>query len=298
MSTALVLAIFGATTVEALPAFTAIRDRCRAAFPDSAVSFACTSDAVRTVWRHRAADPEYRRLHPQIPAEFFSLPGVLAAAGQARDLGQRRLVIQPVHVAPAEEYHDLLACVRGLASIDAVNSRRAPFQALALGRPLLGCDQGQRSYADDILAVAEALTADAELARREKAVLLYAGHGNPLFPVGGLYLEFAARMRALHPDVLTEIACLEGFPSLSDAMAKLAAHEGRRVIIRPLLVAAGTHARRDLAGDGPASWRSRLVQAGWHVIPVLTGLGELAAIADIFVRHAADAAVDAGFSLR
>ena len=297
MSTALILAIFGATTVEALPAFTAIGDRCRAAFPDCAIRFACTSDAIRLVWQRRAADPEYRRLHPQIPAEFFSLPGVLAAAGQARDQGQRQLVIQPVHVTPAEEYHDLLACVRGLASIGAVNPRRAPFQALALGRPLLGGGI-HHPYPDDITSVVEALAGDAELAQREKAVLLYAGHGNPFFPVEGLYLEFAAQMRTLYPDVVTEIACLEGFPSLSDAMARLTAHEGRRIIIRPLLVAAGTHARRDLAGNGPASWRHRLVQAGWQVIPVLTGLGELAAIADIFVRHAADAAVDAGFSLR
>jgi len=109
-------------------------------------------------------------------------------------------------------------------------------------------------------------------------------------------------MRALYPDVITEVACLEGSPNLSDAMAKLAASgiasKTPRIIIRPLLVAAGTHARRDLAGDGPASWRSRLIQAGWQVRPVLTGLGEVAAIADIFARHAADAALDAGFNLR
>jgi sirohydrochlorin cobaltochelatase len=300
MSTALILAIFGATTVKALPAFTAIRDRCRAAFPESEIYFACTSDAVRAVWRRRAADPEYRRLHPQIPADFFSLPGVLAAASQARDLGHRRLVIQPVQVTPAEEYHDLLACVHGLASIGAVNPRRVPFHALALGRPLLGGGGIHHSYHDDIVTVAEALAADAELARREKAVLLYAGHGSPLFPVGGLYLEFAARMRALYPDVVTEMACLEGFPNLNDTMANLAAvtaGKTRRIIIRPLLVAAGTHARRDLAGDSPASWRHRLVQAGWQVAPVMTGLGEVAAIAGIFARHAADAAQGAGFSL-
>jgi len=296
MSTALVLAIFGTTMVEALPAFTTIRDRCRVAFPDSAIRFACTSDTIRAIWQRRAADPEFRRRHPHIPAEFFSLPGVLAAAGQARDMGHRHLVIQPVHIAPAEEYHDLLACVRGLASIDAVKPSRAPFQALALGRPLLGGGI-HPPYGDDILAVAEALAADAELARREKAVLLYAGHGNPLFPVGDLYLEFAARMRVLYPDVISEVACLEGLPSLSDAMAKLATCKERRIIIRPLLVAAGAHTWRDLAGDGPASWRHRLLQAGWQVTPVMTGLGEVAAIADIFAQHAADAAQGAGFSL-
>jgi sirohydrochlorin cobaltochelatase len=299
MPTSLVLAIFGTTVPDALPGLIAIRDHCRAVFPDTETHFACTSDTIRAIWQQRAADPNYRRRYPDVPEEIFSLRGVLATIGHLQDMGQRRIVIQPVSIAPAEEYHDLLSCVRGLASMRAAQPQRAPFEALALGRPLFGGGhQTGRPYADDILTVVQALAGDAELARREKAVLLYAGHGSSLFPVGGLYLEFAARMRQLYPDVVTEIACLEGFPTLTDVMAKLSASgAGGRIIIRPLLVAAGMHTRQHLAGDDPASWRSRLVQAGWQVLPVLTGLGEMAAIAEIFAQHAADTAVDAGFSL-
>ena len=296
MPTSLVLAIFGTTVPDALPGLIAIRNQCRAAFPHSETHFACTSDTIRAIWRQRAADPDYRRLHPDVPEEIFSLRGVLATVGHLQDMGHRKIVIQPAAIAPAEEYHDLLSCIRGLSSMRAAQPQRAPFAALALGRPLLG-GQGRRPYADDILAVAQALAGDAELARREKAMLLYAGHGSALFPVGGLYLEFAARMRQLYPDVVTEIACLESFPNLSDVMEKLSASDMRRIIIRPLLVAAGMHTRQHLAGDEPSSWRSRFVQAGWRVMPVLTGLGEVAAIAQIFARHAADAAQDAGLGL-
>ena len=300
MPTSLVLAIFGTTVPDALPGLIAIRNHCRVVFLHTETHFACTSNTIRAVWRQRAADPDYRRSHPDVPAEIFSLRGVLATVGHLQDMGHRQIVIQPACIAPAEEYHDLLSCVRGLASMRAAQPQRAPFEALALGRPLLG-GQGQRSYADDILTVARALAGDAELAQREKAMLLYAGHGSSLFPVGGLYLEFAARMRQLYPDVATEVACLEGFPTLTDVMAKLSASgiasETRRIIIRPLLVAAGMHTRQHLAGDEPSSWRNRLVQAGWQVMPVLTGLGEVTAIAEIFTQHAADAARDAGLSL-
>jgi sirohydrochlorin cobaltochelatase len=279
-----------------LPGLIAIRDQCRAAFPDTETYFACTSDTIRAIWRQRAVDPDYRRRHLDVPEEIFSLRGVLATIGHLQDMGRRRIVIQPASIAPAEEYHDLLSCVRGLASMRAAQPRRAPFEILALGRPLFGGGQAGWPYADDILAVARALSSDAELARREQAVLLYAGHGSSLFPVSGLYLEFAARMRELYPDVVTEIACLEGFPALTDVMAKVSVSgAGGRIIIRPLLVAAGMHTQRHLAGDD--SWRSRLVQAGWQVMPVLTGLGEMAAIAQIFVQHAVDAARDVGFSL-
>jgi sirohydrochlorin cobaltochelatase len=75
-------------------------------------------------------------------------------------------------------------------------------------------------------------------------------------------------------------------------------HATKRVVLKPFLLVAGDHATRDLTGPGADSWQSVLTRAGFTVIPVINGLGEQAAVARIFVDHAAEAAADAGIELR
>ena len=58
------------------------------------------------------------------------------------------------------------------------------------------------------------------------------------------------------------------------------------------MIVAGDHANNDMAGDEDDSWKSAFEDAGYEVICVVNGLGELPAIQDIFVEHA-QAAIDA-----
>lgn len=296
-NTAIVLAMFGTSVEPALQGLLTIKAAMEAAYPSVPVRLAFTSNQVRRIWRSRGADPAYMRAHPEIPQDILAIQGPLAAIANLQDKGYTSLIVQPTHVAPAEEFHDLAAYVRGLLSIRTMKPRWRPFHTIALGRPLLGTYDLRHAYADDIYAAGRALADDAALAESHGAALVYMGHGNHYFPSGGLYLEFAARMRQLYPAVLTLIGTVEGFPGLDEIMADLRLHGVRRVVLKPFLIVAGEHASRDLAGPDEDSWLSQLTTAGFEAIPVVRGLGEQPALARIFVEHAADAAADAGVKL-
>jgi sirohydrochlorin cobaltochelatase len=48
---------------------------------------------------------------------------------------------------------------------------------------------------------------------------------------------------------------------------------------------AGDHAKNDMAGDAPDSWRSILTAKGFKVEPVLRGTAEIPEIVDIWLDH-------------
>ncbi len=294
---AVVLAAFGTTAKAGLKGLFGVEEALRKTFPNTPLKVAFTSNQVRRVWQQRALDTAFRAQHPDIPAYLYEIQGPLATIANLQDSGYGNIVVQPAHIMPAEEFHDLRSYVQALNSIRTMKPHWQPFRALALGRPALGAYDLKRSYSEDILAAAQALADDLTLARQEHAALVYMGHGNRYFPSGGMYLEFAAAMRQMAPDVSTLIGLVEGFPTLTDVLAQLAQQPCRRVVLKPFLISAGEHAAKDMAGAQADSWRSILERAGFEVKPVLQGLGEIPAFARIFARHAADAAHDAGLEL-
>jgi len=98
--------------------------------------------------------------------------------------------------------------------------------------------------------------------------------------------------------VLTTVALVEGAPSVRDALHLLRQQGASRVVLKPLMVAAGDHARKDMVGPAPRGWQSFLLSEGFTVVPVMSGLGEHDSFASIFVRHAATAASAAGIILQ
>jgi sirohydrochlorin cobaltochelatase len=294
---AVVLAMFGTTVEEALPGLLNIRAKMVEHCPATPVRIAFTSKIIRRVWRERAADNDYRTARPQVPKDFFAIRGPLATIAGLQDAGYAALVIQPVHMAPAEEYQELLFSVEALAASTALQQGVRSLN-LAVGSPALGIAGTGDAVGDELVAAARALAADAELARVHQAALLYMGHGSKCFPAGPLYLRFAEVMRSLYPDVLTTVALVEGAPSVQETLHHLRKQGVTRVVLKPLMVAAGDHARKDMIGPPPRGWQSLLVSEGFTVVPVLSGLGEHDPFAAIFVRHAAMAAASAGIELR
>ena len=55
------------------------------------------------------------------------------------------------------------------------------------------------------------------------------------------------------------------------------------------MIVAGDHAKNDLAGEEPDSWRSRLQHLGYAVSCQVEGLGENPAIRAVFTAHAKEA---------
>jgi len=82
---------------------------------------------------------------------------------------------------------------------------------------------------------------------------------------------------------------VEGDLALDGILDDLEAVPGKALSLMPLMLVAGDHAKNDLAGDGPDSWRSRLLARGFDVRLRLQGLGALEAVQRRFVEKAREA---------
>ncbi len=294
-----VLAMFGTSVEPALAGLLNIRKKMVEKYPETPVRIAFTSNIIRKKWQHRAEDPAYVKAHPEIPADVLHVKTPLATIADLQNEGYDTIIVQPTHIAMGEEFLDLATYVDSLMRMGTVKKPKyKPFYKVVLGRPALGTHGTTHPYAEDIMVVARVLSADAELAAKEKAALVYMGHGNEYFPSGSAYLELAARMRELYPDIVTVIGNVEGFPALEDVMKTLKLHGVNKLVLKPCMVVAGDHAMNDMAGPEEDSWKSVLEKNGFEVVTVKQGLGEKDAFADIFVSHAEDAARDAGIVLQ
>lgn len=294
---AIVIASFGTTQPEALAAILNIRDKVQEAFPETRVALTFTSNIIRTIWQKRAADPAYGPAHPEIPAEVLHVKGILATMGLLQDQGYNALVVQPTHIAHAEQFIDLCSYVDGLAAIDTIKPKYRPFHALAVGRPVTGTHGVEHDYNEDIAILARALAADVEHAAANQAALVYMAHGNDHYSTG-VFSQLQAVMRGMYPHVATYIGGVEGFPGLTEVARQLQRDGVTRAVLKPLMIVAGDHALNDMASAEADSWASRLSAQGITTLPVLTGLGRNDLVAAIFVEHVRDAAAAGGIPLR
>ncbi|PLX49095.1 MAG: sirohydrochlorin cobaltochelatase [Desulfobulbaceae bacterium] len=294
---AIVIASFGTTQPEALAAILNIRDKAQKAFPETRVALTFTSNIIRTIWQERAVDPAYSAAHPEIPADVLHVKGILATLGLLQDQGYNALVVQPTHIAHAEQFIDLCSYVEGLAAIDTVKAKYRPFHALAVGRPLTGTHGIEHDYNEDINTLARALAADVELAVANDSELVYMAHGNDHYSTG-VFNQLQEVMRRMYPQVTTYIGGVEGFPGFTEVIRELERDSVTKVTLKPLMIVAGDHAFNDMAGDDEDSWASRLSARGITPLPVLEGLGKNDLVTSIFVEHIGDAAADSGVTLR
>ena len=82
---------------------------------------------------------------------------------------------------------------------------------------------------------------------------------------------------------LSRLALLYDRPA--PALAALQTGGWRQVVLQPLLLTAGTHARREISGPGPDSWAGQLRAAGLSVICKNRGLARDAGVRDIYLRR-------------
>ena len=202
-----------------------------------------------------------------------AIDNVTEALNRAADNGVKTLVVQPTHLMDGFEYNDLVDELAGFADA---------FEAIAVGEPLLSSEE-------DFAAVAEAIVqATAEYDDGETAIC-FMGHGTEA-ESNGVYAKMQQVLSEAGYDNYF-IGTVEAEPSVEDLLAAVQAGDYKRVVLRPLMIVAGDHANNDMAGDEEDSWKSVFESAGYEVECVLSGLGELEAIRDLFVQHA-QAAMD------
>ncbi|WP_303723072.1 sirohydrochlorin cobaltochelatase [Malonomonas rubra] len=295
--TAIVVAAFGTTYPSAVNSLQSIVRDIESTYPHTPVQMAFTSNIIRKKWHSRADDQEYRNAHPEVPDYFYNVKNVLGAMADLQNQGYKTIVVQPTHLTHGEEYLDVEAYVEGLRSIKTFRKSWQPFDKIALGRPLMGSWGPRFPYPQDIEELAQALGNDAKATEKQKATLVYMGHGNKLLSTA-LYYEFELEMNKRYPQVKTVVGLVEGHPSFDEAIEKLKNGNNKKLLLKPLMVVAGDHATNDMAGNEEDSWKTRLLAKGYQITPVLEGLGDNPAVRRMFINHLQDAATEAGIELR
>ncbi|MBF0529051.1 MAG: sirohydrochlorin cobaltochelatase, partial [Deltaproteobacteria bacterium] len=293
---AIIMAAFGTSHPKAVESILNVKTKVEQTFPGIPVRLAFTSRAIRGIWHRRAADDNYRKKYPELPADLYEIKGPLATMCDFNDLGFQAMAVQSLHIFAGEEYTDLKSVSEALKAIRTLKAKYKPFKVLALGRPALGEPSEIHDYREDLAAAAEALTGDVGMARQNDAALVYVGHGNPSFSTG-VYAELASILQRKHPDRPIFIGVIEGFPSRESVLSGLKQSGAEKVVLVPLMLTAGDHVVDDLFGDHDDSWRSFLSKAGIQVAAVFRGLGEVTAWAEIYVRHLKEAMIENGLIL-
>lgn len=254
---ALLLVSFGVSMPEVKKnSIDALERKMSAAFKDLHIVSAFTSEMIRA---------KLQRLQEPCP------PNPDLALQDLQALGYRRVLIVSSHILPAYEYEKM--CRQ-------IELHKRYFDELCIAEPLL---YRPKDYKELVAALQEIYP----LLDDELLVLM--GHGSE-HPMNAAYaaLQYEASL-ALPQQML--IGTVEGYPELDDIIEQLdlitqSRARKPKIILAPLLLVAGEHARNDMASDEPDSWKSRLEALGYEVELRLRGLGESSAIQDLYVEHA------------
>ena len=200
---------------------------------------------------------------------------VIDNVGEALDRaianGVKILVVQPTHLMAGFEYTDLKNELAEYADA---------FDQIVLSNPLLVTDE-------DFRDVAEAIVSATAGYDDGKTAICFMGHGTEA-DSNGVYAKMQTVLTEMGKDNYF-IGTVEAEPSVDDVLAQVQSGDYSRVVLRPLMIVAGDHANNDMAGDEEDSWKSIFESAGYEVECVVEGLGQLEAIQELILAHAADA---------
>lgn len=251
----ILLVAFGSSMAEAGAAFAAIDEAYQREFPHTPIVWAFTSQIIRKKLAKEG-------IHVASISEGLN---ILAADGA------KIVRVQSLHMMAGKEF-------AGLARALLVNIQKHPgrFDAVYLGRPLLESETDAEETANAVLNYLK------KIRQPDEAIALM-GHGQEH---GLADLIFAgARSIFKSKDKNIFMATVEGSHGFDRLARELIDAKVRKVILAPLMLVAGDHARNDMAGTEPDSWANRLQQAGIAARANLQGLGEIPGIAAIFARH-------------
>jgi sirohydrochlorin cobaltochelatase len=223
----------------------------RETFSDYEVRRAFTSSMIIAIMKKRD------NIHVETPEE---------ALQTLQTEGFSEVVVQPLHIIPGSEFHDVVQIVKKYESA---------FEKVHLGVPLL-------ATTEDYMAVVDALKGQLPVLQENEAVV-FMGHGTH-HPANAAY---AALERMFDDQGLQKVfvGTVEGYPELDQVIQRLQANNIEKVILMPFMLVAGDHAKNDMAGDEEDSWKTVLKKAGYVVDTYLHGLGENPEIQNIYVQH-------------
>ena len=251
--TGILLVTFGTSIPEAQAAFTHMEEEVKAAFPDVPLRWAYTSSIIRQKLGKEGQD--------------LDSPEVALARMMAE--GFSRVAVQSLHMIPGQEFHDVQV------NVNAFKEMTDGFKKLMVGYPAL-------STSEDLTKAVDALMAILPKDRKKDEAVVLMGHGTH-HPSNTVYEAMMYRLQRKDPNIY--MGTVEGTPTLEDIQAMLLERGVKKAYLMPFMSVAGDHTVNDLVGDEPDSWKSVLTAAGIECVPVVKGLAEYDAFADIWVDH-------------
>lgn len=238
----------------------AIEEKIKHSFVDYDMRRAYTSHIILRVLKNRDG------IHVDTPEE---------ALEKLKNEGYNEVIVQPLHVIPGVEFDYINNVVNRYKKSKA-------FENIVVGRPLICFKGEEEGVPDDYTVMVDALSK--QLPQEETVILM--GHGtNHIANAVYCCFESVLRDRGFKN---VHVATVEGYPTLDRVIPNVVAEGSKEVILMPLMLVAGDHAKNDMAGEDEDSWKSILEAEGFKVKIYLHGLGENSDIQDIYIQHIKD----------
>ena len=248
----ILLVAFGSSEASAQVSFENIQKKAAAAYPDTPIFWAYTSHIIR----HKLAKQGKHLDSPEV------------ALAKMADEGFTHVAVQSLHTIGGAEYHDLRRIISGFKTMGA-------FEKIILGYPLLSTQK-------DMEIVTQAILNAIPKERKKDEAVVLMGHGTH-HPSNAFYAALMFQVQLQDPNVF--IGTVEGYPDLDAIMTLLKAKKSKTLWLMPFMSVAGDHAKNDMAGDEPDSWKSILTQQGFDCRVVLKGTAEYDAYVNLWIDH-------------
>lgn len=250
---AILLVAFGTSDPEAQKIFLRIEEQARKAFPGVEIRWAYTSSMIRK----------------KLAKEGKVLDSPEMALARLMEAGFTHVAVLSLHTIPGEEFHELYR------NANLYGQMEGGFERILVARPLL-------SSSKDMDTVAAVLLKNIPGRKPSDGVLLM-GHGSERHPADAIYLAMNQVFQDLDPNVF--VATVDGRLALENVLPKLQNRKVGKVYLIPLMSVAGEHARKDMAGDEPESWKSVLTKNGYKCEVILKGTADYPEILNVWLEH-------------
>ncbi|MFZ7125753.1 MAG: sirohydrochlorin cobaltochelatase [Desulfobacterales bacterium] len=246
-----ILLVASGTSARTTGVYESLEGKCRERFPGHDIHWAFASRRVREL--------VYERYGQKLPSPEDRIEEMYRA-------GCLKVVVQSVHLICGEEFHAMAHAVRG-GAVEA-----------SIGLPLL-------SGPDDLSCLLDGLSAS--VPREKDSALVLVGHGTR-HPAGLIYGLFDRQLNERFGN-RARLRVLSGHPPLTGLGEQLRQEGISKVVLLPLMLVAGVHARKDVAGEDTSSVKRLLENDGFQVEARVQGLLEMPAVLDRLCDHLADA---------
>jgi sirohydrochlorin cobaltochelatase len=250
---AILLVAFGTSDAEAQKTFLRTDEQVRKTFPGVDVRWAYTSRMIRK----------------KLAKEGKVVDSPEVALAKLMEEGATHVAVLSLHTIPGEEFHELYRNSRLYGLME------GGFEQIMVSKPLL-------SSPKDMDRVAAALLKNIP-GRNPSDGVLFMGHGTERHPADAIYLAMNQVFQDMDPNAF--VGTVEGRLSLEHVMPKLRSRNLSKVYLVPLMSVAGDHARNDMAGDGPESWKSILTRNGFQCEAILKGTADSPEVLDVWLEH-------------